>query len=60
MVGKKDMLTLTEHYFEASNSRYCLQLVFQSEELTNLNPNILRELVRTIKLGRNRNCFTTY
>lgn len=54
------MLTLTEHYFEASNSRYCLQLVFQSEELTNLNPNILRELVRTIKLGRNRNCFTTY
>lgn len=60
MVGKKDMLTLTGYYFDASRSCYCLQLVFQSEELTKLNPSILMGLVRTIKSGRNGNSFMTY
>lgn len=36
------MLMLTGHYFEASNSCYCLQLVFQAEEITLLKSQYVK------------------
>lgn len=35
---------LTEHYFEASKSCYCLQLEFQAEEITILKFQYFKEI----------------